>query len=48
MEKGLRPEHLRAFAYLLLNILLGTGIVFANKLVLSVLKFRFVSPCRLR
>lgn len=47
MEVGLRPEHLRALAYLLLNILSGTGIVFANKLVLSVLNFHFVRPCRL-
>ena len=45
---GLRPEHMRALAYLLLNILSGTGIVFANKLVLSVLNFHFVRPRRLR
>ena len=45
---GLRPEHMRAFAYLLLNILSGTGIVFANKLVLSVLGFHFVRLAVLR
>ncbi|KAK9834834.1 hypothetical protein WJX81_002364 [Elliptochloris bilobata] len=38
----LRPEQARAIAYLLLNLLSGTGIVFANKLVLSVLDFHFV------
>ena len=45
---GLRPEHMRALAYLLLNVLSGTGIVFANKLVLSVLRFHYVRPCKLR
>lgn len=48
METGLRPEHMRALAYLLLNVLSGTGIVFANKLVLSVLRFHYVRPCKLR
>ena len=45
---GLRSEHMRAFAYLLLNMLSGTGIVFANKLVLSVLNFHFVRLHKLR
>jgi solute carrier family 35 protein E3 len=33
---------IRAVLYILLNIASGTGIVFANKLVLSVYKFHFV------
>ena len=41
---GLRPEHWRAFSYVMLNMVSATGIVFANKLVLSVLDFHFVRP----
>lgn len=39
---SLQPEHWRAVAYILLNLFSGTGIVFANKLVLSVLNFHYV------
>ena len=39
---ALRPEHWRAFSYVMLNMVSATGIVFANKLVLSVLDFHFV------
>ncbi|KAK9842031.1 hypothetical protein WJX81_004974 [Elliptochloris bilobata] len=39
---GLRPEHWWAFSYVMLNMVSATGIVFANKLVLSVLDFHFV------
>lgn len=41
---ALRPEHWRAFSYVMLNMVSATGIVFANKLVLSVLDFHFVRP----
>ena len=43
----LRPEHTRAVAYVLLNLLSGTGIVFANKLVLTVLGFHYVRQLNL-
>ena len=43
---GLRPEHWRAFSYVMLNMVSATGIVFANKLVLSVLDFHFVRPAK--
>ena len=42
---ALRPEHWRAFSYVMLNMVSATGIVFANKLVLSVLDFHYVRPC---
>ena len=39
---GFSGKQLRAVCYIMLNIASGTGIVFANKLVLSVYKFHFV------
>ena len=35
-------EQWRAAAYLIVNLVSGTGIVFANKLVLSILGFHYV------
>lgn len=41
---GILPDQWRAIAYLLINLVSGTSIVFANKLVLSILSFHFVRP----
>ncbi len=40
----LKKEQWRAVAYLVINLVSGTSIVFANKLVLSVLGFHYVRP----
>ncbi len=39
---ALSGNQIKAVLYILLNIVSGTGIVFANKIVLSVYKFHFV------
>ena len=40
----LQKDQWRAVAYLVTNLASGTSIVFANKLVLSILGFHYVRP----